>query len=125
MNDEALKAAVGRFLKNVSFKAQSEIEKVVRTAVATGKLQSGESLTAGGDAVERKARSQHHDLQQDRAVDQRRRPGYGRPSTIAAAAAMNGSGSDTAARSQTMRAGIIGTSQISSRCIAYSAQAVE
>lgn len=46
MNDEALKAAVGRFLKNVSFKAQSEIEKVVRTAVATGKLHSGESLTA-------------------------------------------------------------------------------
>jgi hypothetical protein len=46
MNDEALKAAVGRFLKNVSFKAQSEIEKVVRTAVATGKLQSCENLTA-------------------------------------------------------------------------------
>ena len=46
MNDEALKAAVGRFLKNVSFKAQSEIEKVVRTALATGKLHNGESLTA-------------------------------------------------------------------------------
>jgi hypothetical protein len=46
MNDEVLKAAVGRFLKNVSFKAQSEIEKVVRAAVATGKLHSGESLTA-------------------------------------------------------------------------------
>jgi len=46
MNDEALKAAVSRFLKNVSVKAQSEIEKVVRKAVATGKLRSGESLTA-------------------------------------------------------------------------------
>jgi Family of unknown function (DUF6494) len=47
MNDEALKAAVSRFLKNVSFKAQSEIEKVVRSGLATGKLHSGESLTAG------------------------------------------------------------------------------
>lgn len=47
MNDEALKAAVARFLKNVSFKAQSEIEKVVRTAITNGRLHSGENLTAG------------------------------------------------------------------------------
>jgi len=47
MNDEALKAAVSRFLKNISFKAQSEIEKVVRAALANGKLKSGESLSAG------------------------------------------------------------------------------
>ena len=47
MNDEAVKTAVNRFLKNVSFKAQSEIEKVVRTALAKGKLHSGDSLTAG------------------------------------------------------------------------------
>jgi hypothetical protein len=47
MNDEEVKTAVSRFLKNVSFKAQGEIEKVVRTAVASGKLHSGESLTAG------------------------------------------------------------------------------
>jgi len=40
---------------------------------------------------------------------------YGRPSAIANAAAINGNGSDTAARSHTMRAGIIGTSQIISR----------
>ena len=46
MNDEALKAAVDRFLKTVSFKAQRELEKVVRTAVANGKLKPGEPLTA-------------------------------------------------------------------------------
>jgi hypothetical protein len=52
-------------------------------------------------------------------------PYYGRPSSIAIAAAMKGSGSETAARSKTTRAGIIGTSQIMSRWIAYNAQAVE
>jgi hypothetical protein len=46
MNDEALKAMVGRFLKNVNFTAQRELEKVVRTAVSKGKLQNGEPLTA-------------------------------------------------------------------------------
>ncbi|MFZ0845727.1 MAG: DUF6494 family protein [Pseudolabrys sp.] len=46
MNDQALKAAVGRFLKNVNFTAQREIEKVVRSAVASGKLQDGENFTA-------------------------------------------------------------------------------
>ena len=40
---------------------------------------------------------------------------YGRPSSIASAAAMNGSGSETVARSQTTRGGIIGTSQMISR----------
>ena len=43
---------------------------------------------------------------------------HGLASSITSAAAMNGSGSDTAARSQTMRAGIIGTSQITRRWIA-------
>ena len=46
LNDQALKAAVGRFLKNVNFTAQREIEKVVRSAVASGKLQDGENFTA-------------------------------------------------------------------------------
>ncbi len=46
MNDQALKAAVGRFLKNVNFTAQRELEKVVRSAVASGKLLDGENLTA-------------------------------------------------------------------------------
>src|SRR5262245_2893513 len=44
---------------------------------------------------------------------------------MASPAAKNGRGSDTSARSQTMRAGIIGTSQITRRWIAYKAQAVE
>jgi hypothetical protein len=46
MNDEALKTAVGRFLKNVNFTAQRELEKVVRTAVSKGNLRNGEPLTA-------------------------------------------------------------------------------
>lgn len=46
MNDEALKTAVGQFLKNVNFTAQREIEKAIRTALASGKLQGGENLTA-------------------------------------------------------------------------------
>ncbi len=50
---------------------------------------------------------------------------HGLPASIASTAAMNGNGSDTAARSQTMRGGIIGISHITSRWIAYSAQAVE
>ena len=45
-------------------------------------------------------------------------PDHGFANTMAAAAAMNGSGSDTAARSQTMRAGISGTSHMTSRWIA-------
>jgi hypothetical protein len=45
MNDEALKAAVGRFLKNVNVTAQREIEKVVRNAIASGKLQGNETCT--------------------------------------------------------------------------------
>ncbi len=59
---------------------------------------------------------------EESAVHARR---YGRASSIASAAAMKGSGNDTAARNQTTRAGIIGTSQIMSRWIAYNAQAVE
>ncbi len=46
MNEAALKAAVGRFLKTVNFKAQRELEKVVRNAVASGKLKNGEPVTA-------------------------------------------------------------------------------
>lgn len=46
MDDEALKAAVERFLKSVSATAQREIEKVVRNAVATGKLKGYEAFTA-------------------------------------------------------------------------------
>jgi len=45
MNDAALKTAVDRFLANVSFTARREVEKVVRNALANGKLRRGEILT--------------------------------------------------------------------------------
>ena len=45
MNDAALKTAVDRFLANVSFTARREVEKVVRNALANGKLRRGEVLT--------------------------------------------------------------------------------
>jgi hypothetical protein len=46
MNDAAVKTAVGLFLKNVNFTAQRELEKVVRNALANGKLRPGEVLNA-------------------------------------------------------------------------------
>jgi Family of unknown function (DUF6494) len=45
MNDAALKTAVDRFLANVSFTARREVERVVRSALANGKLRRGEILT--------------------------------------------------------------------------------
>ncbi|HVZ51521.1 MAG TPA: DUF6494 family protein [Pseudolabrys sp.] len=47
MNDDQVKAAVARFLKTVSFNAQRELEKSVRNALASGRLQGGEVVTAG------------------------------------------------------------------------------
>ena len=46
VKDSAVKAAVDRFLKHVSFTAQKEIEKVVRNAVASGRLEPGKPLHA-------------------------------------------------------------------------------
>ncbi|HZP76471.1 MAG TPA: DUF6494 family protein [Pseudolabrys sp.] len=46
MNELLLKAAVDRFLKNIQLTAQRELEKVVRSALANGRLQSDESFTA-------------------------------------------------------------------------------
>ena len=46
VKDSAVKAAVDRFLKHVSFTAQKEIEKVVRKALANGKLENGKPLHA-------------------------------------------------------------------------------
>lgn len=46
MKDEALQAAVAKFLKNVSGMAQREIVKAVRSAVASGKLRGNESWSA-------------------------------------------------------------------------------
>jgi hypothetical protein len=45
--DKALKASVERFLKNVSFTAQGEVEKAIRTAIANGTLKGHETFTAG------------------------------------------------------------------------------
>jgi hypothetical protein len=47
MKEETLKAAVVQFLKNVNFTAQREIEKSIRNAVASGKLEGNETFTAG------------------------------------------------------------------------------
>lgn len=47
MNDHDLKAAIARFLKSINSSAQRELEKVVRKAMASGKLKGGESLTTG------------------------------------------------------------------------------
>jgi hypothetical protein len=47
MKDEALKAAVCKFLKYVNAAAQREIEKAVRNAVTSGKLRGNEACTAG------------------------------------------------------------------------------
>jgi hypothetical protein len=45
MDEETVKAAVGQFLKNISFNAQRELERVVRSGLESGKLHTGETLT--------------------------------------------------------------------------------
>jgi hypothetical protein len=45
MNDAAVKAAVGQLLKNVNFTAQRELEKVVRAAMTSSTLKTGEPLS--------------------------------------------------------------------------------
>jgi len=45
MNDAAVKVAVDRFVANISSTARREVEKVVRNALAQGKLRRGEVLT--------------------------------------------------------------------------------
>jgi len=45
MNDEAVAAAVEQFIKKISFTAQREIERVIRAAIANGKLRGHETLT--------------------------------------------------------------------------------
>jgi hypothetical protein len=47
MKDEALKEAVGQFMKKVSGTAQREMEKAIRSAVASGKLKGNETITVG------------------------------------------------------------------------------
>jgi hypothetical protein len=45
MTDDAVTTAVSRFLKNISFTAQREVEKAVRQAIASGKLRGNENFT--------------------------------------------------------------------------------
>ena len=45
MTDDAVKTAAARFVKNISFTAQREIEKALRIAIASGKVKGGENLT--------------------------------------------------------------------------------
>ena len=45
MNDAAVKAAVSLLIKNVSYQAQRELEKVVRAGLADGTLKAGEPMT--------------------------------------------------------------------------------
>lgn len=47
MNEAAVKAAVDQFLRSVTQTARGEIEKVVRAAVANGKLMAHEPITTG------------------------------------------------------------------------------
>jgi hypothetical protein len=47
MNDDALKAAVNQFLRHVSGTAQRELEKAVRSGVASGKLRINEACSTG------------------------------------------------------------------------------
>lgn len=46
LTDKALKVAVDKFLKNVAFTAQGEVEKAVRAAIAEGKIEGHETFTA-------------------------------------------------------------------------------
>ena len=50
MDEETVKAAVGQFLKNISFNAQRELERVVRSALECYPVAAlpGETLAAGG-----------------------------------------------------------------------------
>lgn len=47
MNNDIMKASISRFVKNVSFTTQREIEKAIRNAIASGKLKGHETFTAG------------------------------------------------------------------------------
>ena len=44
MSAKSLQASIDRFVRTVSVKAQGEIEKAVRKAIANGKLQGHETV---------------------------------------------------------------------------------
>ena len=54
MDDKVLNAAVGKFVKTISFNVQREIEKSVRKALATGALKGHETFTAGATLTSEK-----------------------------------------------------------------------
>jgi DNA-binding MurR/RpiR family transcriptional regulator len=45
MDEQALSAAIGRFVKSIGFSAQRELEKALRRELANGKLRRGEIFT--------------------------------------------------------------------------------
>jgi hypothetical protein len=47
MNEKAVQTAVDQFLRSISHTARGEIEKVVRAAMANGKLMAHEPITTG------------------------------------------------------------------------------
>ena len=47
MSIEKLQAAIDQFMKNVSFTARRELEKALRKALTSGKLEGNEVVTAG------------------------------------------------------------------------------
>ena len=46
MSEKAVAAAVEQFVKKVSFSTQREMERVIRMALADGKLRGDETFTA-------------------------------------------------------------------------------
>ncbi len=46
MKDKAIAAAVEQFVKKISFSTQREVERVIRKALASGKIRGDETLTA-------------------------------------------------------------------------------
>jgi Family of unknown function (DUF6494) len=46
MRDDAIAAAVEQFVKKISFSTQREVERIVRSALASGKIHGHETLTA-------------------------------------------------------------------------------
>jgi hypothetical protein len=46
MNEDVLNTSIRKFLKTVGVTSQREIEKAVRSAVASGKLKDNEALAA-------------------------------------------------------------------------------
>ena len=45
MNEEALTAAVDRFMRSVDLSARRELEKAMRKGLASGRLQTGVPMT--------------------------------------------------------------------------------